>query len=267
MYGGTGSGSVDTSQAPSLKDALTQEGIEINQGLWDWYTSTSEKYGRKTPASISDALVANTQYGVNEAPWAEVESANSSTFAEYGDAAIVVLSRSGGEGADLPDGDDSVSLVTTTEAKSAVGDNKGGEQSSEGPKTADVHYGMGSEGDGDYLALSQEEKDMLAGLKALKDNGTFKKIVVLLNTSNAIELDFLNPEICGVDYGIDSCMWRLRHRLLHVDRRRGTDRRDRRRPSSFRHSFPFRISCRHLLVRQHEEPRSGQLLHSTLCRL
>ena len=207
MYGGTGSGSVDTSQAPSLKDALTQEGIEINQGLWDWYTSTSEKYGRKTPASISDALVANTQYGVNEAPWAEVESANSSTFAEYGDAAIVVLSRSGGEGADLPDGDDSVSLVTTTEAKSAVGDNKGGEQSSEGPKTADVHYGMGSEGDGDYLALSQEEKDMLAGLKALKDNGTFKKIVVLLNTSNAIELDFLNPEICGVDYGIDSCMW------------------------------------------------------------
>ena len=30
---------------------------------------------------------------------------------------------------------------------------------------------------------------------------------VLLNSSNAIELDFLNPDICGVDYGIDACMW------------------------------------------------------------
>ncbi len=30
---------------------------------------------------------------------------------------------------------------------------------------------------------------------------------MLLNTSNALELNFLNPEICGVDYGIDSCMW------------------------------------------------------------
>ncbi|MBR3367053.1 MAG: glycoside hydrolase family 3 C-terminal domain-containing protein [Lachnospiraceae bacterium] len=203
MYGGTGSGSVDTSAAPSLKDALTQEGIQINQGLWDWYVSTADKYSRMTPASISDALAANTQYAVNEAPWAEVEGANAASFAEYGDAAIVVLSRSGGEGADLPDGDDSVSLVTTTEVKSAVGDQGTAGQSE--AKTEDVHYGMGK--DGDYLALSQEEKDLLAGLKALKDEGTFKSIIVLLNTSNAIEMDFLNPEICGTDYGIDSCMW------------------------------------------------------------
>ena len=203
MYGGTGSGSVDTSAAPSLKDALDQEGIEINQGLWDWYVSVADKYSRMTPASISDALAANTQYAVNEAPWAEVESANAASFAEYGDAAIVVLSRSGGEGADLPDGDDSVSLVTTTEVKSAVGDQGSAGQSE--AKTEDVHYGMGK--DGDYLALSQEEKDLLAGLKALKDDGTFKSIVVLLNTSNAIEMDFLDPEICGTDYGIDSCMW------------------------------------------------------------
>ena len=210
MYGGTGSGSVDTSAAPTLKDALTAEGISINETLWNWYTSTSDKYGRKTPASISDALVANTQYGVNEAPWAEVESANSSTFAEYGDAAIVVLSRSGGEGADLPDGDDSVSLMTATDSKSALAARDSaekGEKEEASQNIAEVKYGMSAEGDGDYLHLSKEEQDMLAGLKALKDAGTFKKIVVLLNTSNAIELDFLNPEICGVDYGIDSCMW------------------------------------------------------------
>ena len=120
MYGGTGSGSVDTSAAPTLKDALTAEGISINETLWNWYTSTSDKYGRKTPASISDQLAANTQYAVNEAPWSEVESANSDSFAEYGDAAIVVLARSGGEGADLPDGDPSASLVTSTNVSSQV---------------------------------------------------------------------------------------------------------------------------------------------------
>ncbi len=204
LYGGTGSGSVDTSAAPTLKDALTQEGISVNETLWSWYESTAEKYGRMTPASISDALAANTQYAVNEAPWSEVESANSSSFAEYGDAAIVVFSRSGGEGADLPDGDTSVSLTTNT---NAGGLQANGEKEQVEESLDNVQYGVGQEGDGDYLALTQEEKDLLAGLKTLKDNGTFKKIVVLLNTSNALELDFLNPEICGADYGIDSCMW------------------------------------------------------------
>ena len=180
MYGGTGSGSVDTSKAPNLKQALEAQGITINQTLWDLYSSDSmmSKYSRMTPASISDTLEANTQYAVNEAPWSALSSAESS-FAEYGDAAIVVLSRSGGEGADLPSGENGTS------------DN----------------WISGQEGDGNYLALSAEEIELLQNLKALKDNGTFKNIVVLINSSNAIELDFLNPEICGEDYGIDAAMW------------------------------------------------------------
>ena len=177
MYGGTGSGAVDTSAAPTMKDALEAQGIEVNPTLWDWYSSEeiAGKYSRQTPQAIADALEANSQYGVNEAPWSEVESANADSFAGYGDAAIVVLSRSGGEGADLPSGDN----------------------------------GSGVEwvGPANYLELSQEEKDLLAGLKQLKDAGTFKSIVVLLNTSNALELDFLNPEICGTDYGVDACLW------------------------------------------------------------
>ena len=89
------------------------------------------------------------------------------------------LCRSGGEDADLPSGENGTS------------DN----------------WISGQEGDGNYLALSAEEVELLQNLKALKDNGTFKKIVVLINSSNAIELDFLNPEICGEDYGIDAAMW------------------------------------------------------------
>ncbi len=181
MYGGTGSGNVDTSSAPDLKTGLETVGIGVNETLFAWYQSEeiAEQYSRVTPGAISDKLMANTEYKVNEAPWSLVEENNASTFAEYGDAAIVVLSRSGGEGADLPAGDI-------------------------GSGTA---YTSGTEGSGNYLELSQEEKDLLAGLKAYKDNGTFQKIIVLLNTSNSIELDFLNSEICGTDYGIDSCMW------------------------------------------------------------
>ena len=180
MYGGTGSGSVDTSKAPTLKDALEAQGITINQTLWDLYKSDSmmSKYSRVTPASISDTLEANTQYKVNEAPWSALSSAESS-FAEYGDAAIVVFSRSGGEGADLPSGTNGTS----------------------------DSWISGTEGSGNYLELSAEEIELLQNLKALKDNGTFKSIVVLINSSNAIELDFLNPEICGEDYGIDAAMW------------------------------------------------------------
>ena len=134
MYGGTGSGSVDTSKAPNLKQALEAQGITINQTLWDLYSSDSmmSKYSRMTPASISDTLEANTQYAVNEAPWSALSSAESS-FAEYGDAAIVVLSRSGGEGADLPSGENGTS----------------------------DSWISGQEGDGNYLALSAEEIELL----------------------------------------------------------------------------------------------------------
>ena len=74
----------------------------------------------------------------------------------YGDAAVVVFSRVCGEGADLP------------------------------------WYGAG-DADGNILQLSKEEKDLLAKLAELKAGGDLKKIVVLLNAANAIELDFLNP--------------------------------------------------------------------------
>ena len=55
--------------------------------------------------------------------------------------------------------------------------------------------------DGDYLRLSAEEKDMLDHIQQYKENGTFKKIVLLLNSANSLQLDFLD------DYDIDAAMW------------------------------------------------------------
>ena len=82
--------------------------------------------------------------------------------------ALVVLSRSGGEGADVPSGLPELEEFMT---------------------------------DGDYLRLCKEETDMLSGLEQLKKDGVFKKIVVLLNSSNALQLDFVDQ------YGIDAVLW------------------------------------------------------------
>lgn len=52
-----------------------------------------------------------------------------------------------------------------------------------------------------HLELHDAEKDMLSLVKQYKDNGTFTKVILLLNTTNPLELGFLK------EYGIDACMW------------------------------------------------------------
>lgn len=77
-------------------------------------------------------------------------------------AAIVMIAREGGETRDLP--------VKDVEGKK-------------------------------FLELHDSEKDMLSLIKRYKDDGTFGKVILLLNTTNALELDFLD------EYGVDACMW------------------------------------------------------------
>lgn len=57
--------------------------------------------------------------------------------------------------------------------------------------------------EGSYLELDQNEKDMMAFAASLKAEGKVNKIVVLLNTANPLQMDFLK----GNPYGIDACLW------------------------------------------------------------
>ncbi len=172
VYGGTGSGGMNTDGVDSLKDALEKDGFEVNPTMWSFYTEGAGKeYGRiLASGSLNNYIFENSEFKVNEVPVSKYSSNEWDSIKNYGDAAVVVFSRVCGEGADLP------------------------------------WYGAG-DADGNILQLSKDEKDLLAKLSELKANGSLKKIVVLLNAANAIELDFLNPDICGVDYGIDACMW------------------------------------------------------------
>lgn len=168
VNGGTGSGQVDTSNAVTLRQAIENEFGEgsVNSTLWRFYKNDCVKYSRVNGLTTGGS---SEQYLVNEVPWENISTkANiTSTFNSYGDVALVVLSRSGGEGNDLP-------------------------------------FNTAQDGiDGNFLALTQNEIDMLHGLKQYKDEGIFKKIVVLFNSSNSMEMDFLEKD----EYGIDAAMW------------------------------------------------------------
>ncbi len=57
--------------------------------------------------------------------------------------------------------------------------------------------------DTNYLALDDNEKEMMENIKAMKDAGTIKKIIVLINSANALQVDFLKDN----EYGVDACLW------------------------------------------------------------
>lgn len=160
VYGGTGSGNVDTSKADDLKTALEKSGFKVNPVLWDFYkTGEGSKYNRS--ASSGESAVLAGQASISEVPISVYTEKVKNSVAEYGDAAIITFSRVGGEGYDL-------------EFK-----------------------------DYNYLALSNEEKDLLDFVSQQKSEGKIKKIIVLINSSNALQVDFLKEE----KYQIDACLW------------------------------------------------------------
>ena len=171
VYGGTGSANVDTSRSLNLKEALEQiGGFDVNDTLWDFYlTGDAAEYTRGNAGAVVQDSATASGYGsaeIVEAPWSLYSEDVLASVEEYGDAAIVVLSRIGGEGAD--------SYFDHT-----LGDGK------------------------NYLALNDTEREMMANIKALKDAGKIDRIIVLINTSNALQVDFLKNN----EYGVDAAMW------------------------------------------------------------
>ena len=157
VYGGTGSGNIDASSADNLKSALEKSGFAVNQTLWNFYTEgPGSDYLRVGGTGV---LPANAD--ISEAPWSVYTDEVLASVEHYGDAAIVVFSRVGGEGADL-----------------------------EYENT-------------NYLALNDVEREMMEHLAQLKQEGKVEKIVVLINSANAFQVDFLkdNP------YDVDACLW------------------------------------------------------------
>ena len=63
--------------------------------------------------------------------------------------------------------------------------------------------GEGADAKADYLQLDQNEKDMMAAAAQMKKDGRIKSIIVLINTSNALQVDFLKDNT----YDVDAVLW------------------------------------------------------------
>ena len=173
VLSGTGSGAIKQGEdSYTLTKALNESfgAKSVNSVLRNKYKDLKEKY-HSVNANIATGK--SSDFQVNEAPWSEVvDQEVRESFKDYSDCALFIITRRGGEGTDLPDG-------SSEELKSSD------------PTTID----------GDFLRLTTTEKDIFAQIKKLKEEGVFRKFVVLINSSNALQLDFLDDE------GIDACMW------------------------------------------------------------
>lgn len=96
VYGGAGSASTDTSRADSLKTALEKTGFAVNETLWNFYTEGAGSKYRRIEGGLMP-VVPET----GEAPWSVYTEEVKASVSGYGDAAIVVLSRTGAEQYDL----------------------------------------------------------------------------------------------------------------------------------------------------------------------
>lgn len=167
---GSASGTND-GQTKTLYDSLDAAGISYNETLKNFYEDSSKSGdGRPdNPAMTSGQRLSGFETG--ETPIDLYTSDVVDSYTDYQDAAIVVISRIGGEGFDLP----------RTMADSFGGD------AVEGATSADSHY----------LELDANEKALL---EHAKEN--FSNVIVVLNTGTTMEI----PEL-EADEGIDSILW------------------------------------------------------------
>jgi beta-glucosidase len=170
-YGGSGSGGFDTSNNKNLYESLNDAGFVTNPTLKRFYESSQS--GPVRTANSSDLDNGDNQkIATAETPQSKYADAVKNRYADYSDAALVVITRIGGEGFDLP---------------RYQGD-------SEGAVSADSHY----------LELDQNEIDLLTAVT----DGTFKRVVVVFNTPSSFEAIFLKDSAYAAFADkIDAAVW------------------------------------------------------------
>lgn len=99
-YGGSGSAASTGVGSYSLYDGLELGGLELNPALKAFYADAARSgEGRGSSPSMSRE---STGYKTGETPVSAYDDELKASFVEYGDAAVFMFSRVGGEGFDLP---------------------------------------------------------------------------------------------------------------------------------------------------------------------
>lgn len=166
VYGGTGSGSMSKQyKTVSLLDGMKQSGLKTNTELSKLYTD----YRKDRP----EVGMFAQDWTLPEVPAKQYSDKLVSDAKDFSDEAVVVLTRVGGEGADLP---------TDMKAKGITYKNN----------SKDYDDFQKSES---FLQLSKTERDMIDLVTS-----NFKKVTLVYNGANTFQFDFLNdyPQIQSV---------------------------------------------------------------------
>lgn len=158
VYGGAGSGASDETDNVTLQEGLKQAGFEVNDDLTRFYEDHKTKKKGQNVFNLKGG-----DYNINEPATSEYSDKLISDAKKFSDTAIVVFSRNGGEGGDLP---------------------------------MDMASYTGGDAGKHYLELQSCEQEMLSMVEK-----NFEHVIVLINSSNAMELGFLE------DKNVDAALW------------------------------------------------------------
>lgn len=171
VLGGSGSGGISGDSAKTIYDGLEAGGYEVNPTLKSFYNDNGKSgSGRGANPTLSDATTSAPTLPIGETPVSSYTGDVYKSFAEYDDAAIVVISRIGGESFDLP-------------------------------RFQDMEEG-GIEGN-HYLQLNNNEYELLDMVTS-----RFDKVIVVLNTLTSFQCDFIAEyNNTATNKRIDAVLW------------------------------------------------------------
>ena len=170
VYGGTGSGALnDAYHTVTLLEGLENAGFTLNTELSDFYTA----YRADRPS-----IAMGTQdWTLPEPPASTYTDEMMANAKAFSDTALVVISRSGGEGADLPT--DMAAVIDGSWQDGTT--SYAGSYTNNSTEYADFEQGQ------HYLELSKTERDMLDLVCS-----NFENVVVVYNGANTMELGFVD---------------------------------------------------------------------------
>ena len=177
ILGGTGSGSSDGSTAVGFLGSFKDAGYTTNADLTKIYTDYRADRPSVAMAAQDWTLPEPTVDVYTDAVMSQAKS--------FSDVAVIVISRSGGEGADLPVDMNAV-IKGTYNIAEKISVNPGAYGYYNGTYTNNGDYDDFEPGE-HYLELSVTEEKMVE-----KVCSEFDKVIVIINANNAMELGWVD---------------------------------------------------------------------------
>ena len=181
IYGGTGSGSADNSGNVDIIASLSDAGFHVNQSLVDMY----QEYSPTRNLGGNVVSVTFTDWSLPEPTVDHYTDELMEEAKDFSDVAMIVISRSGGEGQDVPL-DMKAVIDGTYDPRDEVAN--GNEQYNYFAcnYTNNGDYDDFDEGES-YLELSNTEEAMIE-----KVTSAFEHVAVVINANNPMELGWVD---------------------------------------------------------------------------